>query len=1070
MKRLTASVVAGCLLLPVLFLAAQPFNVLVGPGPASERLQLEYRDVEILREDSRISSFSGPMVTGDTPELAAETWLELWGQAIGVTPPELTETRHHALANGRLTIFAYSQSLGGIPVEGSAVHVVVRNTDGVQPNQVVHVGAKVTQTPSSGFAPIDPEPERWFDSLRASQSFGSLSVWKGPELVVLDSSGDLDLEEPRLAWKSLAHGEDPANFEAYTLFVDAATGDLLHVRDEVYHLDIQGKVTGKGSPGTYPDTGANAVSYELSEAAVGVVGGNSAKTDSAGDFVISHSGSSPVTVATDLTSDWVRVLNTSGSELALSQSVTPPGPADFAFNDTPSEATTAQVNGFIHAVATHEFYKSRNPAFTGLDIQIPCNVNIGSNCNAYYTTADHSINFYSSGGGCVNTAYSSVVAHEYGHFIVNRLGLSQGAFGEGFGDIIGMLLYDDPIVGRDFVGPGSYVRDTVSANVQYPCSGQIHYCGQLLSGVWWDLRDNLVASLGQEAGLSMAQQLLIDWSAITIGGSGTNSAHPTTAVEVLTVDDDDGDLSNGTPHYAEICAAFEAHSIDCPDLAAVLFSYPDGVPSTVVPGVETEFRVHIEAQHGEPVDDSAYLVLRVNGGDFTEIPLTSTASHEYTAVIGSLECFDLAEFYVTVDLVGGGTASEPDDAPTTLRSSRALTGEALLFHDDFEDDLGWTVVNDSITGGVWEAGIPAGDGSRGDPVTDYDGSGRCFLTENLMGNSDVDGGPTRLVSPTLDFSSGDGTIRYAYWMYNDDGDDSLEVLLSDDDGATWTVAASHTGGNGGWETNSITIADWVLPTSTVVVGFSIADSPNNSITEAAIDAFVATALTCDGFVDCNGNGIPDGEDIGSGESFDCNDNGIPDECDIEAGTSLDTNGNGTPDECEDFIAFCGVPSVNGGCGAVEDVLWINGSSGGPERIIEVGTTTLVSMTVQEPSSRVGDGKVTRMCLYLWSSEPIDKDLVALPKSLGTMCFGPYYLATEEPEIVLNSLGADKKLGQHNGAGNPPVLQDGATLEFLAWPDGFGSQQTFTVQGVIQDDCSPGQKRFAVTNGIVIRIE
>lgn len=54
-----------------------------------------------------------------------------------------------------------------------------------------------------------------------------------------------------------------------------------------------------------------------------------------------------------------------------------------------------------------------------------------------------------------------------------------------------------------------------------------------------------------------------------------------------------------------------------------------------------------------------------------------------------------------------------------------------------------------------------------------------------------------------------------------------------------------------------------------------------------------------GFVDCNGNGIPDGTDIADETSGDCNTNGVPDECDIDAGTSLDDNDNGIPDECED---------------------------------------------------------------------------------------------------------------------------------------------------------------------------
>jgi DNA-binding beta-propeller fold protein YncE len=62
--------------------------------------------------------------------------------------------------------------------------------------------------------------------------------------------------------------------------------------------------------------------------------------------------------------------------------------------------------------------------------------------------------------------------------------------------------------------------------------------------------------------------------------------------------------------------------------------------------------------------------------------------------------------------------------------------------------------------------------------------------------------------------------------------------------------------------------------------------------------------------DCNGNGIPDGDDISTGTSLDLNGNGIPDECedcnangvlddqDISSGTSNDLNGNGIPDECE----------------------------------------------------------------------------------------------------------------------------------------------------------------------------
>ncbi|MGB2986797.1 MAG: thrombospondin type 3 repeat-containing protein [Phycisphaerae bacterium] len=46
------------------------------------------------------------------------------------------------------------------------------------------------------------------------------------------------------------------------------------------------------------------------------------------------------------------------------------------------------------------------------------------------------------------------------------------------------------------------------------------------------------------------------------------------------------------------------------------------------------------------------------------------------------------------------------------------------------------------------------------------------------------------------------------------------------------------------------------------------------------------------FPDCNGNGVPDDEDIASGTSEDCDSDGTPDECET------DSDGDGTIDECD----------------------------------------------------------------------------------------------------------------------------------------------------------------------------
>src|SRR5262249_45855876 len=147
-------------------------------------------------------------------------------------------------------------------------------------------------------------------------------------------------------------------------------------------------------------------------------------------------------------------------------------------------------------------------------------------CNAYF---DGSINFFQAQAGCANSAYSTVVAHEYGHYIVANLGLGQGAFGEGFADSLAMLLHETPTTGDQYYN-GWPMPQPGYGGREYPCSGEIHYCGELLAGIWWDIRQNLMASYGA-AGHEIACQLFVDWAQITAGGAGpdfSNSAHPIT--------------------------------------------------------------------------------------------------------------------------------------------------------------------------------------------------------------------------------------------------------------------------------------------------------------------------------------------------------------------------------------------------------------------------------------------------------------------------------------------------------------------------------------------------------------
>lgn len=168
--------------------------------------------------------------------------------------------------------------------------------------------------------------------------------------------------------------------------------------------------------------------------------------------------------------------------------------------------------------------------------------------------------------------------------------------------------------------------------------------------------------------------------------------------------------------------------------------------------------------------------------------------------------------------------------------------------DDLESGAGWQVVNGAIEDGAWDANpsVPVGGGDREDPATDFDGSGRCFLTDNVDDNSDVDGGPTDLLSAPIDLTGADDPlVSYARWLGNDDGDDQLEVFVSNDDGASWTLVET-VGDEGVWRQHVFRVADLVAPTASVRLRFRVSDTPNDSVTEAGIDTIRVLELDCGG--------------------------------------------------------------------------------------------------------------------------------------------------------------------------------------------------------------------------------
>ncbi len=297
---------------------------------------------------------------------------------------------------------------------------------------------------------------------------------------------------------------------------------------------------------------------------------------------------------------------------------------------------------------------------------------------------------------------------------------------------------------------------------------------------------------------------------------------------------------------------------------------PEGTPEFLEPGEPTSIAVKVlnESEIFDP--DTGTLYYRYDGGEFLTVPFVHLGGDLYEATLPPAACAELPQFYFAATGDRGTVVYEPEHAPNDVYAA-TVAHVTQYFHDDFETGLGWTISNDpSLTGGAWQRGVPVNCG-RGDPPADFDGSGKCFLTENnpYTCNSDVDWGPTRLISPAIDLSGASNVIlRYARWFTCDDAGtypseaDFMEVEVSTDDGATWTLIeiVAHTDG---WVLAEFNLSDFVTPSAQTRIRFTVDDTPNNSITEAAIDAFSVFRLSCSMFGpgDMNCDGLVNAFDI-----------------------------------------------------------------------------------------------------------------------------------------------------------------------------------------------------------------
>ncbi len=634
----------------------------------------------------------------------------------------------------------------------------------------------------------------------------------------------------------------PGNWNTY---VDASTGEVLWRQNRVRH-NVTGTVTALVQPLLPTDP---LVSVPLNHLNVSV-DVSVVQTNAAGFY--SGAGPNPSNVTAGLRGPYVDVQRADGGPNgAFSTSAANPSTVNIAWGSVVS-SLDAERDAFYHVNKAHDYIKGLEPTFTGLDYQMPCAVEVAGSCNAFWD--GFGLNFFAAGGGCPDIAtIADVVYHEYGHGVNDMLyaaygggAMTNGAIHEGMADVNAAFMRDDPVIGRGFMGPGTTLR-TIDNTYRWPAdgSGDPHVAGLIVGGAFWDLRESV--------GLAVAEHLAQFSKHSVPDDNNDGVAMNEFFAATLIADDNDANLTNGTPHINQIVAAFNAHGIGTG--FSIQWSHTPLADHASLGSIPVVAQVSYTGVIGALDASSPTLYYSINRGAFTPVTMTPTGNpNEFTANIFT-SVAGVAQYYMSARDTYGQSATTPSTAPGKIYAFLVGPASTMLTYD-MESAAGWigTAAGDNATTGRWIRADPVGSFVESTPVQpEFDHTATpgisCWVTGNGpagqgAGVADVDGGRTTLLSPVfsaLSISNFHPVIEYYRWYTNNAGaapsSDFWKVDISNDGGVNWTPVENTLVTENSWMRVLFRIEDYVTPTASMKLRFIAADEGDGSVVEAAVDDF-----------------------------------------------------------------------------------------------------------------------------------------------------------------------------------------------------------------------------------------
>jgi len=469
---------------------------------------------------------------------------------------------------------------------------------------------------------------------------------------------DFDL---RPVWNIRFRTENPPGW--YDTIVDAETGSLLSRENRIRFEALGGEVTADVET---LNPGSPTPRLPLRDVFLQVEGGGPFLTDAEGKFQ-TEAPAGEQSLTASLFGQRIFILDAlSGhsNPTQLLDVTVPDENVEVYWNDTNSSAS--QRDAYYHGNVAYQEIRAINPGpeLAALDAPMRTDVDDPSGqCNAFWDGTR--MNFYAAGGPCISIArIADVVYHEYGHAVTQFTWWPANApsdMHEGFSDYFAASILDNPSIGNGFFGPGSSLREIETDRV-WPddIDGDPHVTGLIIAGALWDVR----AELGRE----VTDKL---WH---FAGLGASQNFHDYMLDMLIYDDDDADLTNGTPNFEVIVRNFRLHGIG---------DYSVSIQAALLPDIETpdetiDGTVSIWSLLPLQSDALAFFYSVGEDSEFTRVALTPIEgdSRGYTYSIPAPDDGTTVNYYWAAANEDGVSSTYPEGAPAETFSF--FVGEDLV--------------------------------------------------------------------------------------------------------------------------------------------------------------------------------------------------------------------------------------------------------------------------------------------------------------------------------------------------------------------------------------------------------